>query len=176
MDILKYTVPSLVVLLATVIIVRKFLAAQIQEKQLTLLKDNQDVTVRLRLQAYERLALFIERIHPRQLVPRVYEPGMTVSILQQVLIMNIKTEFEHNLSQQIYVTKAVWDSVRGVKEQELNMINTMARQLEPDAPAKELHSRMVDYLVSTEGDLPIDVALKYINEEAKLVLSYGAMG
>ena len=176
LEILKYIIPSIIVLIASATIVRRFLLSDLKEKQLALLRDNQDTTVRLRLQAYERLVLFIERIHPRNLVPRVYQSGMTVSDLQSVLIFNIKAEFEHNLSQQIYITKRVWDTVRGVKEQEMNMINAICQQLSPDAPAQELHKRIVDYVLTIEGELPTDIALQMINEEAKSVLSYGSQG
>jgi len=175
-EILKYILPALIVLGACYFIVQKFLVTEIQKKQLALLKDTNDVTIKLRLAAYERLVLFIERIHPRQLVPRIYEPGMTVSELQQMLIYNINVEFEHNLSQQVYVTQAVWSTVKSVKEQELNMINQIAQQLNSAAPAKELHARIVEYLISVEGELPTDVALQIINDEAKKVLSYGSMG
>lgn len=175
LEILKYTIPSLVAVIGCTLIVRRFLLTDLKEKQIAMLRDNQGPTVKLRLQAYERLALFLERIHPRQLTPRVYQQGMTVAELQANLLFNIRTEFEHNLSQQIYVSKAIWDTVRGVKEQELNMINSIAQQLPHDADAKELHRKMVDYVLSIEGDLPIDVALQMINDEAKTVLSYGAM-
>lgn len=175
LEILKYTLPAVVVLIACTLIVRRFLLTELKEKQIAMLRENQGPTVRLRLQAYERLALFLERVHPRQLAPRVYQTGMTVGELQATLIFNIRTEFEHNLSQQIYISKAIWDTVRGVKEQEMNMINSIAGQLDPNADAKELHKRMVDYILTLEGDLPIDVALQMINDEAKTVLSYGAM-
>jgi hypothetical protein len=174
-EILKYTLPAVIVLIACSVIVRRFLLTELKEKQIAMLRENQGPAVRLRLQAYERLALLLERIHPRQLTPRVYQTGMTVGELQATLIFNIRTEFEHNLSQQIYVTKAIWDTVRGVMEQELNMINSISSQLPFEADAKELHKRMVDYVLSVEGDLPIDVALQMINDEAKTVLSYGSM-
>lgn len=175
LEILKYTLPAIVVLIACTLIVRRFLLTELKEKQIAMLRENQGPTVRLRLQAYERMALFLERIHPRQLAPRVYHSGMTVAELQATLLFNIRTEFEHNLSQQIYVSKAIWDTVRGVKEQEMNMVNSIAAQLDPNADARELHKRMVDYILTLEGDLPIDVALQMINDEAKTVLSYGAM-
>ncbi len=175
LEILKYTLPAVVVLLACTLIVRRFLLTELKEKQIAMLRENQGPTVRLRLQAYERLALFLERIHPRQLAPRVYQTGMTVAELQATIIFNIRTEFEHNLSQQIYVSKPIWDTVRGVKEQEMNMVNSIAAQLDPNADAKELHKRTVDYILTLEGDLPIDIALQMINDEAKTVLSYGAM-
>jgi len=173
LDILKYVLPAVVVLIATSLIVRRFLLSETKLKQYEMLRENQDATVRLRLQAYERLVLFIERIHPRQLVPRVYQSGMTVADLQAVLVYNIRAEFEHNLSQQIYVSRRVWDTVRQVKEQELNMINGIAQQLNSDDHAKELHKRIVDYVLTME-ELPTDVALALINEEAKNVLQYGA--
>lgn len=173
-EILKYTLPAIIVLIACSSIVKKFLLNDFKEKHLALLKDNQDTTVRLRLQAYERLTLYIERIHPRNLIPRVYESGMTVAQLQAMLIMTIKLEFEHNVSQQVYVTKQVWSSVRGAKEQEMNMIHMICQQLDPQASGKELHKKITDYLLTVDGQLPSDVALNLINEEARLVLSYGA--
>ncbi|HRO42795.1 MAG TPA: hypothetical protein PL009_08165 [Flavipsychrobacter sp.] len=176
LELLKYTVPAVVVLIATSLIVRRFLLSEMKLKQFEMLRENQESTVRLRLQAYERLVLFVERINPRQLVPRVYQSGMTVSDLQAVLVYNIRAEFEHNLSQQIYVSRTVWNSVRQVKEQELNMINSIVQQINPEDPAKELHKRIVDYVLTLEGELPTDAALQVINEEAKSVLQYGANG
>lgn len=173
LELLKYTVPALIVLISCYLIVQKFLVSQTQRKQLALLRDTQDTTVKLRLQAYERLVIFIERIQPRSLVPRIYMNGMTVRDLQQAMVYNIQTEFEHNLSQQIYVSSHVWDTVRNVKEQELNMVHQMAQQMSPDAPAKDLNMRIMDYVLSQEEEMPTTVALQIINEEAKRILSYG---
>ncbi len=173
LEILKYTIPAIIVLIASYLIVQKFLVSELKRKQLALLHENQDITTRLRLQAYERLVLYIERIHPRQLVPRVYEPSMNVAVLQQMLIMTIKSEFEHNLSQQIYVSKQVWDTVKGVMEQEMNMVNQIAAQLSPEAPAKELHVRIIDFVLTSQIAMPTEVALEIINNEAKHMLFYG---
>lgn len=175
LDILKYVLPALVVLAATYMIVQKFVTSETQRKQIELLRDTQDISIRLRLQAYERLALFLERIHPRNLIPRVYQPGMTAADLQQALIFNIRTEFEHNLSQQIYVSGQLWNTVKNVKEQEMGMINQIAQQLGADAPARDLHARIIDVIVSSESEVPVDIALQLINDEAKKVLSYGTM-
>lgn len=174
LEIFKYTLPAIIVLIATSVIVKRFLTTDLKKKQVLLLKDNQEVTVRLRLQACERLVMFVERVNPRQIIPRVYQPGMTVADLQAALIFNIKTEYEHNLSQQIYVSKQVWDIVKGVQEQLIFTIGHITKQLQPDAPAKELHTRMIDFMLSTDGQLPVDVAINVINEEAKQVLTYGA--
>lgn len=174
LEILKYVVPSLIVLVATNMVVRRFLDSQFRQKQLTMLSGTQETTIRLRLQAYERLALYIERIHPRQLIPRIYQQGMTVVDLQQALMYAINDEFEHNLAQQIYVTRQVWETVRRTKEQEIAMIGQIARNLDPVASGKELHMKIVDYVLTTEGEMPTEIALNLINEEAKRILSYGA--
>jgi hypothetical protein len=172
LEILKYTLPAIVVLIATSLIVNKFLVNETKRKQMAIFREGMDTTLRLRLQAYERMALYMERIHPRVLIPRVYETGMTVRDLQTELIQAIRMEYEHNLSQQIYVSAQVWKTVQSVKEQEMAMINQVASLLSPEASAKELHQRMIDFIVSNENDLPVEVALEVINNEAKLVLSH----
>ncbi len=174
LELLKYTVPAIIVLLATATIVRRFLLTETKLKQIEMLRENQGETVRLRLQAYERLVLFVERINPRQLIPRVYQSGMTSADLYAVLIYNIRAEFEHNLSQQIYVSRTVWNAVLQAKEQELNMINNIMQQLDPESAGKELHKRIVDYILTIDGGLPTDAALQLITDEAKTVLQYGA--
>jgi len=175
LEILKYTLPALVVLVTSYLIVQKFLVAQNQRKQLALFQDAQDITLRLRLQAYERLVVFIERISPRQLIPRIYDPSMTVRDLQAAIAINIRAEFEHNMSQQIYVSRNVWETVKNVKEQEINMANQMGKALNPDAPAKELNTRIMDMLQNVDEQLPTDMALQIINNEARTIMAYGAM-
>src|ERR1044071_8439648 len=82
LEILKYTLPAAVMLGITYLIVQKFLVSELQRKQLALLRESQNVTIPLRLQAYERLTLFTERIQTRQIMPRVYVTGMTVGELR----------------------------------------------------------------------------------------------
>jgi len=175
LEIVKYTIPSLVVLCSSYLIVRKFLVSENQRKQLALFQDAQDVTLRLRLQAYERLVIFIERITPRQLIPRVFEHSMSVRELQLAMTLSIRAEFEHNLSQQIYVSKNVWETVKNVKEQEINMVNQIGKSLNPEAPARELHALILNYTSKADEEMPTDVALHIINEEVRTLLSYGAM-
>ena len=175
LEVLKYTIPAIVVLISSHLIVKRFLIAQNQRKQLALFQDAQDVTLRLRLQAYERLVLFIERITPRQLIPRIYDSAMTVQELQYAMTVSIRAEYEHNLSQQIYVSKNVWETVKNVKEQEINMINQIGKTLSPDAPARELHALILNFTTKADDELPTDVALHIINEEVRTILSYGAM-
>jgi hypothetical protein len=174
LDILKYILPAIVVLIATSLIVNKFLVSQTQRKQLAIFQDAQDTTLRLRLQAYERLVIFVERISPRQLLPRIYDPSMTVFELQQAITFNVLAEFEHNLSQQIYVSTNVWETVKGVKEQEINMAIQVAKKLNQDAPAKELYTLILNYVQHSESQLPTDVALTIINDEVKKIMAFSS--
>lgn len=174
LDLLKYTIPAFIVLISTSLIVNKFLVSQTQRKQLSLFQDAQNITLGLRLQAYERLALFIERISPRQLLPRIYDSSMTVMDLRTAITFSILAEYEHNLSQQIYVSKEVWETVKNVKEQEISMANQVATKLDADAPAKELHKLIMDYVLQGDSQLPTDVALTVIHAEVKKVMAYGS--
>lgn len=169
LEILRYTIPGIVVLIACSLIVKRFLVTETKKKQLDLLRESQGTTTRLRLQAYERLAVFIERINPRHLIPRVYESGMQVKDLQAAIQYHVNAEFEHNLSQQIYVSRQVWQTVKGVKEQELTMVHSLASQLSPDAPAQELHKKIIEFVASADTH-PTELALTIIHDEAKRML------
>ncbi len=175
LEIMKYTVPALIVLIASYSIVQKFLISETQRKHMAIFRESQDITLRLRLQAYERMVLFVERISPGQLIPRIYDASMTVRDLQQAYIFNVRAEFEHNLAQQIYVSKNVWETVKSVKEQEINMVIQVAQTLSPDAPAKDLHTRILEILLKADQELPTNVALQIINEEVKIVMSFGSI-
>jgi hypothetical protein len=73
------------------------------------------------------------------------------------------------------VSREVWESVKTAIEQEIGMIHQIAQRLNPDAPAKELNHFISDYLMSQSDDLPSEIALKIIHDEARRVLSYGAI-
>lgn len=96
----------------------------------------------MRLQAYERLTLFIERIALNNLLPRIRKAEMTVSDFRTALISNIRMEYEHNLSQQIYVSNDSWAMIRAAKEEIISMINQQSLELRPDASSIELSKKL----------------------------------
>ena len=71
----------------------------------------------IRLQAYERMALYLERISPDSLVLRCYQPGMSTHLLQGVMTKTIRDEWEHNLSQQVYISSEAWNRIRQAKDE-----------------------------------------------------------
>ncbi|MFI5135644.1 MAG: hypothetical protein ACHQD9_07305, partial [Chitinophagales bacterium] len=103
LDILKYVVPSIITFLTAYVVLKLFLGGEKDRKELEVRAAHYKDALPIRLGAYERLTLLLERITPTNLLQRVNKPGMTSLDLQKALISNIRMEFEHNLSQQIYV-------------------------------------------------------------------------
>lgn len=131
--------------------------------------DPRNVALPLQLQAYERIVLFVERISPQSLISRINQPGFTVLDMQIGMVSNIKSEYDHNVSQQIYVTQQAWEAVKTVKEQTISIINQIALKLPPDAPAIELNKQILE-LFMQQNESPADIAAAIINAEAKRLM------
>jgi hypothetical protein len=170
LEILKYLLPSLVVLACAYYIISSFLKNEIEKKRLAIFSDNQKITLPMRLQAYERLTLFAERMDVQNMITRFYTSNSTAQDMQLAMIQSIRTEYEYNLSQQIYVSNEVWKTITSAKEQEVAMINGIASQLPVGTPAKDLVQRLTDVALSQDDDTPRQIALIVINNEAKAVL------
>ena len=135
----------------SVYITRMVMEAKAKIAALENSKKNQSVTLPLRLQAYERMALFLERIDPNQLVLRIHAAGLTVSQEQNLLLMTIRSEFEHNLSQQIYISDAVWEKIIDAKTDIESIINTVAGDYEKDADSRVF----AETLLSVAAEKPV---------------------
>jgi hypothetical protein len=170
LEIAKYVLPAVVVLAATYLIVQKFLTADVERKQLAIFGENTKQTIALRLQAYERLAMFLERMEMRNVIGRFYDSQASAQDLQLAIIQSIRGEYEYNLSQQIYVSKEVWLTVRSAVEQEISMVNAIGSQFPAGAPAKDMVQRLTDIALGQESETPREIALFAVNNEAKKVL------
>lgn len=105
--------------------------------------------LQLKLLAYERMTLFIERMKPDSLVPRTLSSQFSVREYQRLLVNEIRQEYEYNLSQQLYLSETVWSLVTDFKNNITTLINTAAAGCEPDKPAGELAKKILeDYLTS----------------------------
>lgn len=137
-------------------------------KQEFRLKTSRQV-VTLRLQAYERLTLLLERIKPESMILRVDMYGMSALELQRVLLQNIRDEFEHNLSQQIYVSGAAWAMVDAARQSMLQLVSSAANDLEASASASELANNILEEFSSISDD-PLTVAIAFVGKEVKEML------
>jgi hypothetical protein len=118
----------------------------------------------LRLQAYERLTLFLERVSLNNLLGRVYQPGLTVREFHLELLSSIRSEFEHNITQQIYVSQQVWNTVRSTREEIVKMINSAASSIDPNAKGTELSKTIFENLMKEENN-PAQAAIDLIKSE-----------
>lgn len=165
-EILKIVLPSVVVFLTAYLIIRSFFERQEKQEELKLQQQAQDHVLPARLQAYERVILFLERIHPDNLISRVRENDMTAADLQVALLKDIRAEYNHNLSQQLYLTNDAWILVRNAKEEMIKLINLSYGQVKPDDKAMELTRVIINSLMQGEKS-PTEPAIRYIKEEAQ---------
>ncbi|NIG57667.1 hypothetical protein [Chitinophaga sp. Cy-1792] len=123
----------------------------------------------LQLQAYERMALYVDRITPQSLIGRLYQQGMTATDMQLVLVQNIKAEYEHNVTQQIYVSTQTWEAVKSLKDQTISVINQVAISLPQEAQAMDLNKQVLEVFMAA-GASPADLVAQIINSEAKKIM------
>ena len=127
-------------------------------------------TIKLRLQAYERLTLFAERAAFKNLVSRTPYSDMTILDLQLVLIQTLRSEYEYNTSQQIYVSPDLWKAIGNLKDQNVYIINQVAATLASQNPAVELSKRLLEYAsINPQAELS-SIVLDAIQFEAKKIL------
>lgn len=149
-DILKIVLPALLVFLAGYLALWAMLRNERERRKAEHAYNVSKTTLPLRLQAYERLILLLERISPESIMVRLSRSGMTVAELQTALIATIRAEWEHNLSQQIYVGKEAWDLVRNAKESMVHIVNLCAEKLPPTDPALSLSQVVIDAVLNLD--------------------------
>jgi len=160
----NYVLPAVIVFLTAWYILKEFFKQEDKKRQLRLLEEKQKLSLPVRLQAYERIVLFLERISPGNLVMRVHKPEMKVKQFQQMLIKTIRDEYDHNLSQQLYVSYEAWELVKSAKEEMVRQINISAAKLDENSPAAELSKSLLEMSIDK---LATRKALNYIKTEAR---------
>lgn len=169
-NVLLVLLPSVVVFLTAFYLIRQFLGGRASEannlKLAEIKKEDHKNLLPVRLQAYERLTLFLERIKPGGLVLRVHKSNMTSRMLQSELTATVREEFDHNITQQIYVSDRAWQKVRQAKEETIRIINIAYQQTGDEASGTELSQHVFE----TAGRLlhtPSDEALIVLREEVR---------
>jgi len=127
-------------------------------------------TRQLQLQAYERLILLTDRIALPNLIQRVNQPDLNAREMQGLLIHSIRQEFEHNITQQIYVSAEAWDAVRNYKEQNLLIINQVASYLPPEATGRDLNQHLLELLVQSPKASLQNIVSDALSFEAKKLM------
>ncbi|MEM9338218.1 MAG: hypothetical protein AAGA66_05780 [Bacteroidota bacterium] len=163
-DLLKITLPALIVLYIAYLLVRSFLQKQLDEIAFGVRQKNQEVVVPIRLQAYERVILLLERITPSNLLSRLGNAEYSAEEFQQILVHEIRNEVNHNLSQQVYMSDSAWTYVTSAVEQTISLINSSSNGMTKDAKGIELAKAILENGVSEEMNTSQE-AIKFIKAE-----------
>ncbi|HEY0979090.1 MAG TPA: hypothetical protein VGE21_16585 [Flavobacteriales bacterium] len=162
--------PSLVVFLTAFYLIRTFLGNRTREadaaRLVDLKRDDRKHILPLRLQSYERLTLFLERIGPGPLVLRVHKSNMSSGMLHRELLATVREEFEHNVTQQIYVSDRAWQQVKMAKEETIRIFNIAYEQTGENHQGTALSQRVFE----TAGrltHLPTQQAILVLKEEVR---------
>jgi hypothetical protein len=164
-NLLFAVVPGLLVFFTAYFMIKRFLdneqRIKFAEMRAALRKD----VLPLRFQAYERILLFLERISPNNMLSRVYETGMTVSDLHRALLLTIRTEYEHNVTQQLYMTNSIWNEVKSGRDELVKTINLAYGECNADAPGVELSKKIFEVMVR-QNEFPIQKVIDKLKTEA----------
>ncbi|KPK83434.1 MAG: hypothetical protein AMS27_12905 [Bacteroides sp. SM23_62_1] len=166
LEILKYTLPSIIILLIVWIMLRYHFRTEDRKRRIEMTLANQKTILPIRLQAYERIALFLERISPESMIMRLALSDMTAKQLQLELLATIRAEFEHNLSQQVYISPEAWEKVRNARSNTISLINSAAEQIEPKASALTLSKMILDMMMEHKSAITTQ-ALDYLKKEVQ---------
>lgn len=161
---LLFILPILIVFAGLYFMMKKLIDSFHKKWLLDYRKESQKIVTPIKFQAYERIVLFLERISLDNLVMRIYKGGMSPKQLQSELLNVIRTEYEHNLSQQVYISTSSWRMVRTVKEETIKIINTAASSLPDSASGLEM-SQLILRLISDMKQTPSRLAIDYLKHE-----------
>jgi hypothetical protein len=148
--------------------VRYYVKTERQKLIVKIGQKNKEIITPVRLQAYERFVLLLERMEPSQIILRNIVLGQTAGQLHQVLLNTIRDEFDHNLSQQLYVSSQAWQKIKNARESALASINDAASKVKPDAAASELAEIIFTSDVK-DTISEIQQALEFVKDEARLL-------
>jgi hypothetical protein len=166
LELAKVLLPAALVAYAIYLTVNSFLKKDFERRLVDIKLKNIDTVLPLRLQAYERMCLFLERITPNNLILRTNNGDYSAAELHGLLLSEIREEFGHNLSQQVYMSDEAWYQVKGAMEEVVVLINNAAAQVGPDARGMDLARRVFETIIAEEID-PTGRALKFIKNEVR---------
>lgn len=159
------TIPALGVFGVVYFLMKQFFHREmkIREEEIRL-KSRKDY-IPLRIQAYERTVLYLERIDPNNLIMRLHRPGMSAKMLHAEILKSIREEYIHNMAQQLYISEKGWDLVKQAKEETVKIFNMAHNSMENDIASGVEFSKVVFDIVGRLEHLPTEKAIKYLRKD-----------
>ncbi len=165
-ELLSYTLPAIITGGVAFLFFKNFTKNEENRRRFLLMKENNKTGLPLKLQAYERLTLFLERINPSKLLIRIAPVSTDKVDYANYLIAHIEQEFEHNITQQIYISNECWTVILTAKNTIIQTIRKVSISTEINN-ADDLRSKILENLLETQS--PSDVALAFIKNEISSV-------
>lgn len=163
-DLVKLLIPAALVLYGMYLTVKLLLEREAARHHNEVKQRYSESVIPIRLQAYERMVLFLERISPNNMLLRLGGSADSALELQQILLRDIRDEYNHNLSQQVYMSQNAWDQVQNAMNDVTTLINQASGDIHPDAPALDLSKRIFERIIQRERQ-PTAEALRTVKEE-----------
>lgn len=166
LGLMVYCIPALVTGVIAFLFFREHTDNENNRRNFILKESIQKESLPIRLQAYERLTLFLERISPQNLLKRVSPISQEVEDYKSLLIQTVEQEYEHNLSQQIYVSDPCWRIISAAKNSTIQTIVSFKNK--DVSTANDIRPLLLDILLNNE--VTAEMALNFLNEEVSILL------
>lgn len=163
-EVIKFAVAGIAVVMVAFYLARPYLNNSQKLQLLDFKKATSAQTLPLRLQAYERVVLLIDRVNPSNMLVRLNASAYTAAELQSLIVTEVRNEFQHNVTQQLYVSTRAWTLVKRLKDDTINLCTGAVRSLPDGATGLDLGRAMLAQLAKMEHD-PYDVAVNMIRTD-----------
>lgn len=156
-----FIIPAIVILTFAHYLFRKEFDKYLDLKFPETTSIGNDELLPLKLQAHERMIVFVERINPSNVLVRLHHQGISVADLQSLVINEINSEYQHNITQQLYIGDETWNVIKRLKEDTIAMVGNAAKGLASDATGVDLSKRILQH-ISLMQENPYDLTLTLI--------------
>ena len=164
LEIIKFTMAGVGTVYIAFFLVKPYLDKAEKIQLVELKKNIASQTLPLRFQAYERLVLLIERINPANMLLRLHGTSYSAHELHSLVVTEIREEFQHNVSQQIYVSDRSWNVVKRVKDDTISVVTNAIKALPETATGLDLSKTVLAHLSSLQ-DNPYDIATQMLRSD-----------
>jgi hypothetical protein len=164
LDIILYLIPAAGVIAVVYVVLKQYFDHQQKATEQEWKMKKERNYLPMQVQAYERLILFLERIHPERLVFRINKPGMSARFLQAEIFKIVREEFDHNLTQQLYISTQAWNMVKHAKDETMNILKVAAERVDKDADSLTFSTAILETIGQLDR-LPSDIAIDALKSE-----------
>lgn len=164
LEIVKFTLAGIGTIYVAFYLIKPYLDKAEKIQLVELKKSIANQTLPLRFQAYERLILFIERINPANMMLRLHGTSYSAHDLHSLVVTEIREEFQHNVTQQLYVTERSWNVVKRVKDDTMSVVLNAVKALPENASGLDLSKTVLAHLAKLQ-DNPYDIATQMLRSD-----------